>query len=255
MIAEFPMPKARGREGDETERVHERVHATIPEAQTRGALIVDDDRGRDGVQAVFTDQAVVAQRFDAQEAPVGGKADLPQRGQIAERTTDTEIVGVIDGGFGAKGLTFFVVLLDLGLFVLHVERRDDPVRQDAGAEASRGAARDAPVEDQLHLIGAADVEILPDDLFEETAPRERAIEDLGQGELRLQDRELVPIARGPVRRGERMRESAQPFAEDGLDLGGVERIGDPLHAGGFVTRADPIVQRLERHLPLRQLAL
>ena len=33
------------------------------------------------------------------------------------------------------------------------------------------AARDAPIEDQLHLIGTADVEILADDFFEETAAR------------------------------------------------------------------------------------
>ena len=107
----------------------------------------------------------------------------------------------------------------------------------------------------MHLIGAAEVEILADDLFEEAPPGARAIEDLGQGELGLEDRELIPIAGRPVRGGEGMRQSAQPFAKDGLDLGGIEGVGDPLHAGGLVTRADPIVQRLERHLPLRQLAL
>jgi hypothetical protein len=33
-------------------------------------LVADADRGRDGVQAVVTDQAVVAQLFDAYEASV-----------------------------------------------------------------------------------------------------------------------------------------------------------------------------------------
>ena len=98
-----------------------------------------------------------------------------------------------------------MVLLDLGLLVVDVQRGHDPLGQDARAEAPRRAARDASIEDQLHLIGPADVEILADDLFEETAPGERPIEDLGQGELGLQDRELIPIAGRAVRGGEGMR--------------------------------------------------
>jgi hypothetical protein len=46
-----------------------------------------------------------------------------------------------------------------------------PLGEDARAEAPRRAARDAPIEDQLHLIGATEIEILADDLFEETAAR------------------------------------------------------------------------------------
>ena len=38
------MAKARGLEGEETQCMHERVDATIPEAQPSGVLIVDDDR-------------------------------------------------------------------------------------------------------------------------------------------------------------------------------------------------------------------
>ena len=90
MIAELTMSEARGSEREEAERVHERVDAPVTESETGGALVLDEDGRRDGVQAVFADQAVVAQRFDAQQAPVGSKADLPQGGQIAERATDLE---------------------------------------------------------------------------------------------------------------------------------------------------------------------
>ena len=62
-----------------------------------------------------------------------------------------------------------------------------PVGQHAGAEAAGGAPGDAAVEDQLHLVGAADVEVLADDLLEEDAAGDRAVEDLGEGELGLQD--------------------------------------------------------------------
>jgi hypothetical protein len=64
MIAQLPMPKASGREGEETERVHERVDAGVAEAETSGPLVLDEHGGRDGVKVVFADQAVVAQRFD-----------------------------------------------------------------------------------------------------------------------------------------------------------------------------------------------
>ena len=114
-----------------------------------------------------------------------------------------------------------MVLLDLGFLVLDVQRGHDALGQHARAEAPRRATGDAPIEDQLHLIGTTDVEILADDFFEEAAPGEWPIKDLGQGELGLQDRELIPIAGCPVGGGERMREATQPLAEDRLDLGGV----------------------------------
>ena len=64
MIAQLPMPEAGGGEREETEGVHERVHARVAEAEAGRALIVDKDGGRDGVPAILADQAVVAQRFD-----------------------------------------------------------------------------------------------------------------------------------------------------------------------------------------------
>src|SRR5947208_540303 len=60
--------------------------------------------------------------------------------------------------------------------------------EDAGAE--------------LQLIGPAEVEILAHHFFEEAAAGARPIEDLGQGEFRLEDRELIAIAGGAVGGGE-----------------------------------------------------
>ena len=55
------------------------------------------DRG----QGVGSGDRVVTELLDAQQAPVGGVADLPQRGQIGQSFPDPEIAGVIDGGLGA----------------------------------------------------------------------------------------------------------------------------------------------------------
>ena len=54
---------------------------------------------------------------------------------------------------------------------------------------------DAAAEDQPDLVGSADVEIVADDVFEEDPAGHGCVEHLGQGELRLQDRDLVAVAR------------------------------------------------------------
>jgi hypothetical protein len=78
------MPKPARVEREETERLHEGEDPPIAEAQRGRPLGLDDDGLGQGIQVIVTDQAVVAQIFDAQQAPVGGKADLPQRGQIGQ---------------------------------------------------------------------------------------------------------------------------------------------------------------------------
>jgi hypothetical protein len=87
-----------------------------------------------------------------------------------------------------------VVLLDARSFVVDVQRGRDALGEDAGAEAAGGPAGHAPVEDQGDLVGAADVEVLADDLLEEDAAGDRLVEDLGEGELRLQDGDVVAVA-------------------------------------------------------------
>ena len=54
------------------------------------------DRG----QGVGAGDRVVTELLDAQQAPVGGEADLPQCGQICQSFPDPEIAGVVDGGLG-----------------------------------------------------------------------------------------------------------------------------------------------------------
>ena len=110
---DIAMPKPARVKGEETQRLHEGEDSAVAEAQRGGALGVDDDRVGQAVQVIVTNQTVVAEIFDAQEASVGGKANLPQGGQIAERTTGLEVIGIVDGRFGAKGLAFFVVCLTL----------------------------------------------------------------------------------------------------------------------------------------------
>src|SRR5437667_6016779 len=222
------MAEAGGTQRKETKRLHEGEDAAIPQAERGGALCIDDSGLGQGIEVVVADQAVVAQIFNAQEASVGGKADLPQGGEIAQSPTDLEVIRVVDGRFRAKRLAFFVVLLEAGLLVVDVERGYHAFRQDAGAEWPRCLPRDAAIENELHLIGPAEVELLTHHFFEEAAAGAGPIEDLGQGKFRLEDRELIAIPGRAVGGGERMRETAEPLANDGLDFCRLEAVGDAL---------------------------
>ena len=152
-----------------------------------------------------------------------------------------------------------MVLLDGGVLVVHVQAGCDPGGDDPGAEPARGVLLapvvDASGEDQPDVVGAADVEVVADDLLEEDPPGDRGVEHLGQGELRLQDRDLVPVAGEVVRAGERVRQPAQPLAQQGVDLVGAESVADGLHSGRLVDGGEPVVQGGEGDALLRGLPL
>ena len=162
--------------------------------------------------------------------------------------------------------SFLVVLLDAGRLVVDVQRRDDAVGEDPGAEPARGrrrlAADDAPVEDQRDPVGAADVEVLADDLLEEHPPGQGPVQHLGEGELGLQDRDVVAVAGPAVRGGERVRQPGQPLAHEPVDLGRrpsrsqirCSRVGSSQDANPLSSGSNPMpalaAWRLAHSLPL-----
>ena len=115
------------------------VDAGVAETQSGDTLAVDDGGLGELVEDGVADDRVVADRLGVEEAPVGGEADLPQGGQVAQSFADPEVAGVVDGGLGAKGSSFLVVLLDPGVLVLDVQAGGDALGEDPGAEAALGA--------------------------------------------------------------------------------------------------------------------
>ena len=151
------------------------------------------------MQRFFSHRAVMAEALDFEKTSVGLKADLPQCGQVTQPFADGEVARVVDRGLGPCADLrhvgdLFEVLLDAGVLVIDVQRRDHPVGQHAGPEASGSSLGHAAVEDELHHVRAPDVEILPDDFFKQDAPVERAVQNLCQGEFRLQDGEVVAVS-------------------------------------------------------------
>lgn len=101
----------------------------------------------------------------------------------------------------------------------------------------------------------ADDQVVLDDLVEELPPGQRTIEDLGQGELRLEEGEPILETSGPIGRCQLLRQDCQPFADQGIELPVVEPGGDRLGAGGICAGQQAIVQRLEGDAFLGQLPL
>ena len=160
--------------------MQQRVDARIGKAQARGPLAAGRDRAVDALKGIFRQDAIMTDMLDIEQAAVGRKTDFAQLRQIKQTPADAEIVAVIDGGFGAQGAVFLVVLLDPGVFVLDVQGRCYVLGQDAGPKPSRCLAVDLAIEDQLDFLRATEIEVLADHLFEEQAAVQRSIEHLGQ---------------------------------------------------------------------------
>ena len=170
--------------------------------------------------------------------------------QAGQPLGDAEVGGsVVDGGLGPERPAELVVLLYFRMLVVDVQARDDPVGDDPGAEPARrgeAALADDPAgEDQRDLVRAADVEVVPDDLLEEDPPGGGCVQDLGEGELGLQDGQLVAVAGGDVISSERVRQDAQPLIQQGADIGRAEPVAEGLQRAGVLARGEPVVQGLE----------
>ena len=79
----------------------------------------------------------MADLFDLEQSAVGLEADLPQSRQVAQVLADIEVACVVDGGFGAQGAAFFVVLLDARLLVVDMQRRNHSIGDHPRAKRSR----------------------------------------------------------------------------------------------------------------------
>jgi hypothetical protein len=116
-------------------------------------------------------------------------------------------------------------------------------------------ARYPAIENELDLLGPAEIEVLADHLFEEHATMQGSVEHLRGRELRLQDRDVIAVAGFAVCRREGVRQQPQPFAQQGVDLGGGKTVADRLETFGIGALQDAVVERFESDTFLRELAL
>ena len=141
----------------------------------------------------------------------------------------------------------FVILLEVRVLIIDVQRRDDPLSYDARPASAAGHSRFAHFarKDQLHGFGSAQIDVLPDDLLEKLPPMPRAIPNLSERKLRLQHREPVAIAGLSVGHRIGVRQRCEPFAEKSLDLLFIETLGDALRRRRVPATQEPVVERFE----------
>lgn len=77
--------------------------------------------------------------------------------------------------------------------------------------------------------GATDVEVVAAEVFEEDRTRGGVVEHLRQGELGLQDRQVVAVAGSPILGIEGVRQPGQPLAQESVDLRRSQPVTDRLH--------------------------
>src|SRR5712692_163055 len=253
-LPKFAVGKSPGEKREQDQYAEYPLHDGIGEAERRTALGSHLEWSVHAPEAVLVHRAVLAGSFYVQETSVGGEAYLPQGGQVVQPFADGGVPGVVDGGLGAECAALVVVLLDAGPFVAHVQRGDYPVGEHPGAKPTRGLLGHPAPENQLHPVRTSQVQILADHFLEEDPPGQRSVEHLGQGELDLQDGQVIVVAGSPVLLTEGVRENRQPLAEQGVDVLGREVVADSLGAFGVRAGQEPVIQRFEGHALLSELA-
>ena len=166
-----------------------------------------------------------------------------------EAPTDPKIVSVVDRGLGPQGPPLFVILLEVGVFVIDVQ---------GGRPASAvggGPSLHLATKDQLHLFGTAQINVLANDLLEKAPAMDRAVPNLSEGELHLENRNVVAVAGLAVLGAEGVRQTGQPLAKHRLDLLGGQPLAQPLSPRHVPAGQQPVIQGLEADGSLGQLSL
>jgi hypothetical protein len=99
-------------------------------------------------------------RSISSRAAIDVASQLDEARQVLQLLTDAEVVGVVEGGLGAEGAVELEVLLDVSVAMIDVQVGADVLGEDARACAGLTTTpAKAAVEEQRHVLGAAQVEM------------------------------------------------------------------------------------------------
>ena len=137
----MPVAEAFELEAKQQEHCKEALHARVTKTQSAGALALNASRALQSFEGLRADPAVVAGFLDLEHAAVGRKADLAQLGQVAQKAAYAEVVAIVNGGFGTQARTAparLVILLEVRVLVIDVQRGDDPLGNYARPASAAG---------------------------------------------------------------------------------------------------------------------
>jgi len=113
--------------------------------------------------------------------------------QVGQQPLAAEVVGVVDHGFDAHRAAVLEVLLDAGVLVEHVDGHAVGVPVDRGLEGAVGLSSAwVAFEDELDVLGAAQVEVVGHQGFEEGPGVAGSVQHDGAGRLHLPHGQVPP---------------------------------------------------------------
>src|SRR3954449_6338820 len=122
-------------------------------------------------------------RSSQSRCPVQDPWYTPEFVEVVEAAADPQVGRGVDDGLDPQRAAVLEVLLDPGVFVERVHRDVHPAGDDLGLEhpggGALGAVADLSAEDDLDGVGAAQVEVVPDQRLEEAAGVPGGVEDQG----------------------------------------------------------------------------
>jgi hypothetical protein len=166
-----------------------------------------------------------------------------------------DVVGVVDHGFDAQGTAVLEVLLGPGVSVEHVDGDAAGVPVDRGLEHPAGLAAALAPEDDLDVLGAAEVEVVGHEGFEEGSGVAGGVEHDGAGGFHLPHGQVPPEPGVAVGGGQRQRQPRGPAFEEHPDRAGAEPVADGPQGGGIVGRGEAVGQLGEPDPRLGRLPL
>src|SRR3989442_6255467 len=250
MIAKIRVAKASGKMSKHAQGVEQSHDAGVAEAQARGTLAAFHGGLLNSVESVLAEGTVLSDALSLKERSVDLLTDSAQMMQVFQSLADVEVARIVDGGLRTQGTVLLEVLLDVGTFVRDVQTGVDALRDDACAVTlpRSGCAAGHPLRKQeADAIGPAEVEVLPDYFFEEVSALHRLVEDMGEADLDLPEREFVLEARGAILRRQRPWQLLGPAVEEALHVLLPRTVADVLHRLGALARQEPVIAALKPH--------
>jgi len=234
--------------GEAAERVEQRHGPRVTETQARRTAADFDGGSLQAVECFLCEGAGLTNTLGLEQLAVDLCASSAQVGQVRQPFPGVEVAGVVDGGLGAQGSLLLEVLFNVGMLVLDVQTGIHAVGDHPSPIAVRRSGRgfgELCGKEQAHPIGPAQIEVLPDQFFEEVPALNWVVEHLGEAHLQLPDGQAVAETSGAVFRCEWPGQPLHPAVEESLHLLRTQRIADRLQTIRVFAREKPIIEALE----------
>ena len=192
------------------------------------------------------DAAALAGYYSIHQAGVACTRFGRQFLQVLQAPLAAQVAGVVDHALDAKGAVLLQVDLDPGMPEGQVDGDLVGAVQQPGGEGPRGLAGDPGGEDDLGVLGQAQVHVAGQQLLKDGPDPARVVEDQGAGDLDLPHRQLPPAAVVTVGGGQRQRDAVHPVLEEHPQRPGLDHVAQLLQPGRVGGGGEPVRQRRHR---------